>query len=91
MKQKIKAEIWKMRRQKTPNQNSKRKNESKKYEGNIRNLWENFKCTNIQVMGVPQEKRESRELKSYVKKKYMENFPNLVKDIDNRHTSPESK
>ena len=21
----------------------------------------------------------------------MENFPNLVKDIDNRHTSPESK
>ena len=36
--------------EKTTNQNMKKK-ESKKHEGNVRSLWDNFKHTNICIMG----------------------------------------
>ena len=49
----------------------------------LRNLQENFKCSNIQIIGVPEgEKRKSKKLRTYLKKIMKENFPNLAKEID---------
>ena len=39
-----------------------------KYEERLRNLQDNFKHYNIQIIGVPEEKRKSKKLKTYLKK-----------------------
>ena len=33
-----------------------------------RNFWDNFKYSNIRIIGVPEEKRKSKKLKSYLNK-----------------------
>ena len=37
-------------------------------EEKLRNLWDNFKCSNIQIRGVPEEKGKSKKLKTYLNK-----------------------
>ena len=37
-----------------------------KNDEKLRNLWDNFKCSNIQIIGVPEEKRKSKKLKTYL-------------------------
>ena len=39
-----------------------------KNEEKLRNLQDNFKCSNIQIIGVPKERRKSKKLKTYLKK-----------------------
>ena len=39
-----------------------------KNEERFRNLVNNFKCSNIQIIGVQKEKRKSKKLKTYLKK-----------------------
>ena len=46
--------IWNIREQKTTNQNDKKKKESKKNEDSVSNLWDNFKHSNIHIIGVPE-------------------------------------
>ena len=53
-----------------------------KNEERFRNLWDNFKCSNIQIIGVPDEEEEEQEIENLFEKTVKENFPNLVKDID---------
>ena len=56
-----------------------KKQEFKKYEERLRNLRDNFKHSNIWILGVPEEEQEMENLfKNIVK----ENFPNLAKEID---------
>ena len=38
-----------------------------KNEERLRNLWDNFKHSNIQIIGVPEKKRKSKKLKTYLK------------------------
>ena len=45
-------------------------------------LWDNFKHINIGIMGCWKEKRESKKIKTYLKKIVTEHFPNLVKEMD---------
>ena len=52
----------------------------KKEEG-LRNLWDNFKHSNIQVMGVS-EGEEEEQTENIFEKIVKENFPNLAKEID---------
>ena len=47
-----------MRNQKTTNQNNKKKKESKKNEGSVSSLWDNFKLYNIHIIEVPGEEKE---------------------------------
>ena len=54
MKPRIKSMIWNIRKQKTTNQNIKKKKESKKTEDSISSLWDNFKRSNIHIIGVPE-------------------------------------
>ena len=53
----------------------------KKYEDSVRNLWDNFKRTNIRIMGVPEEERE-QDTENLFEEIMTENFPHLVKKID---------
>ena len=53
MNQRIKSVIWKTRYEKTLKQSSKKKKEFLKNEESLRNLWDNMKCNNICIMGVP--------------------------------------
>ena len=52
-----------------------------KNQESIRNLWDNFKCTYIKLIGVPEEKQE-QEVEKLFEQIMKENFPNLVKEID---------
>ena len=52
-----------------------------KNEESLRNLQDNFKCSNIQITGVPEEEEEEQEMENLFEK-IMENFPNLAKEID---------
>ena len=62
-------------------QNKKKKKDSKKNEDSINNLWDNFKRSNICIIGMPEEERE-QEIGNLFEKIVKENFPNLVKKIN---------
>ena len=47
-------------------------------EERLRNIQDNFKCSNIQIIGVPEGEEEEQEIENIMK----ENFPNLAKEID---------
>ena len=46
----------------------------------LRNLWDSFKCSNIQIIGMLEEEEE-QEMENLFEK-VMANFPNLAKEID---------
>ena len=46
------------------------------------NLWDNFKCCNIRIIGVPEGEEEEQDIENLFEKIMKENFPNLVKEID---------
>ena len=48
----------------------------------LRNLWHNFKHSNIQIIGVPEGEEEEQEIKNLFEIIIKENFPNLAKEID---------
>ena len=77
MKLRIKSMIWNIRKQKATNQNKKKK-ESKEKEDSVRSLGDNFKQTNICIIGVPEEEKEEKTGKLF-EKIMKENFHNLVK------------
>ena len=51
-----------------------------KNEESFRNLRNNFKCSNIQIIGVPEGEEEEQEIENLLEK-IMENFPNLAKEV----------
>ena len=52
------------RKKETFNQYRMKKQEFKKNEERLRNLWDNFKHSNIQIIGVPEGKEEKREIEN---------------------------
>ena len=59
-----------------------KKQEFKKNEERLRNLRDNFKHSNIQIIGVPEGEEEERDMENLFEKIMKENFPNLAKEID---------
>ena len=53
-----------------------------KNEERLRNLQDIFKCSNIQIIGVPEGEEEEQEIENLFEKIMKENFPNLAKEID---------
>ena len=53
-----------------------------KNEERLRNLWDNFKHSNILIIGVPEGEEEEQEIENLLEKIMKENCPNLVKEID---------
>ena len=52
-----------------------------KNEERLRNLWGNFKCSNIRIIGVPEGEEEKQEIENLFEN-IMKNFPNLEKEIN---------
>ena len=59
-----------------------KKQDFRKNEDRVRNLRDNFKRSNIQIMGVMEGKEEEREIETLFEQIMKENFPNLAKEID---------
>ena len=53
-----------------------------KNEERLRNLCNNFKYSNIQVIGVPEGEEQQQEIENLFEQIMKENFPNLAKEID---------
>ena len=53
----------------------------KKNEERLRNLRDNFKHYNIQIIGVPEGEEEQQEIENLFEKIMKVNFPNLAKEI----------
>ena len=53
-----------------------------KNEEQLRNLQVNFKCSNIQIIRVPEGEEEEQEIENLFEQIMKENFPNLAKEID---------
>ena len=45
-------------------------------------LWGKCKCTNIQIIGVPEGEEDKQEIENLFEKIMKENFLNLVKEMD---------
>ena len=60
----------------------RKKQEFKKNEKRLRNVSDNFKCSNIQIIGVPEGEKEEQEIKILFEQIMKENVPNLAKEID---------
>ena len=45
----------------------KKEKRMKRNEDSVRDLWDNIKCTNIQITGVP-KKRQRKSLRKYLKR-----------------------
>ena len=55
----------------------------KRFEDNIRDLWDNIKCTNILIIGVQEEEKKKGTEKIY-EEIIVENSPNMGKEIVNQ-------
>ena len=52
-----------------------------KNEELLSNLWDNFKCSNFLIIGVP-EREQEQEIENLFEKIMKENFPSLAKEIN---------
>ena len=52
----------------------------KRNEGNLRDLWDNIKHPNIQIIGIPEEDRRKGHEKIF-EDNIVENFPKMGKEI----------
>ena len=62
----------------------------KRAEDNLRDLWDHIKCTNIPIIGVPEEEEKKKGYEKIFEEIIVENFPNMEKEIvkSKRYKSP---
>ena len=53
---------------------------TQKNEESLRNLWDNFKRPNLQIVGVPEGEEEQQDIQNLSEKIMKENFPNLARN-----------
>ena len=56
----------------------------KRTEDSLRDLWDNTKCTNIQIIGVPEEEEKKKGYEEIFEEIILENFPNVENEIVNQ-------
>ena len=56
----------------------------KRIEDSLRDLWDNTKCTNIRIIGVPGEEEKKKGTEKIFEEIIVENFPNMGKETDNQ-------
>ena len=66
-----------------PEQNEERR--IQKNEERQRDLKDNFKCSNIQIIGEPEGEEEEQEIENLFEQIMKENFPNMAKEIDQNY------
>ena len=55
----------------------------KRTEDSLRDLWDNIKCTNIQIIRVPKEEEKKKGYEKIFEEIIVENFPKMEKKIVN--------
>ena len=58
--------------------------EQKKEKKMRADLWDNIKCTNIWIIGVPEEEEKKKGSEKIFEEIIVENFPNMGKEVDNQ-------
>ena len=53
-------------------------------EDSLRDLWDNIKCTNIHIIGIPKEEEKKKGYEKIFEEIIVENFPNMEKEIVNQ-------
>ena len=53
-------------------------------DDSLRDLWDNIKCTNIQIIGIPEEEKKKKGYEKIFEEIIVENFPNTEKEIVNQ-------
>ena len=53
----------------------------KRMEDSLRDIWDNIKHTNIQIIGVPEEEEKNKGYEKILEEMTVENFPNMEKEI----------
>ena len=61
----------------------------KRTEDCLRDLWDNIKHTNIQIIGVPEEEKK-KEYEKFFEEIIVENFPNMEKESQSSPRSTKS-
>ena len=59
----------------------KKEKRIKRNEDNLRDLWDNFKCPNIRIIGVPEEEDKKKDHEKILEEIIVENFPKIGKEI----------
>ena len=60
---------------------SNKEKRMKRIEDSLRDLWDNIKHTNIQIIEVLEEKEKKRGSEKIIEEITVENFPNMGKEI----------
>ena len=58
----------------------KRENRFKRNEESLRELWNNVKCTNIRIIGVPEGEEREKETEKIFQEIIAKKFPNMGKE-----------
>ena len=56
----------------------------KRTEDSLRDLWDHIKCTNIRIIGVPEEEEKKKGYEKIFEEVIVENFPKMEKEIVNQ-------
>ena len=59
----------------------KKEKRTKRNEDNLRDLWDNVKRPNIQIIGVPEEEDKKKDHEKILKEIIVEHFPKMGKEI----------
>ena len=55
----------------------------KRTKDRLRDLWNNIKCTNLQIIGVPEEEEKNKGFEKILEEIIAENFPKMENEIVN--------
>ena len=62
----------------------KKEKRMRRIEDSLRDLWNNIKCTNIRIIGIPEEEEKKKGTEKICEEIIVENFPNMRKEIVNQ-------
>ena len=62
-------------------QRGKKKKRIKRNEDNLRDLWDNVKCPNIRIIGVPEEEDKKKDHEKTLEEVIVESIPKMGKGI----------
>ena len=57
----------------------KKEKRDKRTKDNLRDLWDNVKCPNIRIIGVPEEEDKKKDHEKILEEIIVENFPKMGK------------
>ena len=62
------------------NESERKKERIKRNEDNLRDFWDNVKCPNIQIIGVPEEEDKKKDHEKILEEIRVKKFPKMGKE-----------